>query len=340
MPRLRRKKLVAVLAYTLAMASLLNAAADAWRLKYYRPKAPRSNMNAYVFQQSGQPVDILFLGSSRSRQGINTNLVMDVLQEAGHEGVSAFNVAQPALGTVTAQIMLGDLIRSNGCPGIVVLEVSPSSLNQNGDWWPAVGDYASVRHAPVVLQSVTNFERLDFLLVSALRGGMRFYDRLARSPGPQMAARTLATRGSLHGDLAGRPGPVEQGPGNRSIRMARNLYRRKFWRNLDIGGSTTAALRRCAVLAEGCRARLVLVRMPTLIGSNPEDREGGDLPFLGAIGEFEASHDVVFLDAHATDIGIQRDHFRDPVHLNLGGSIVFGEYLAREVLLPLLEQED
>lgn len=340
MPRFRYRSLVVALVSALVTSALLNVVADSLHLNFYRPRAPRSNMNAYAYQQSGESADVLFLGTSRTQQGVNANLVGELLQQAGQPDVSVFNVAQPAAGVVTNQIMLRDLIRSNGCPEVIVLEVSPGSLNQNGSWWPTVADYAALRDAPVVLPGVTSFERLDFALASMLRGGTRLFDRLVEPPESQSTARILTTRGSRYGALTWRPPPGERGPGERVARMARNLYRRKFWRRMDIGGGTTRALRRSAALAESCSAQLVLVRMPTLLEFSPEDHERVNLPFVHTIDRFLASHDALFVDADSIEVELPRDHYRDPVHLNLGGSIVFGEYLARDVLLPLLGSEN
>jgi hypothetical protein len=335
--RFRRRELVVILVWAVALAALLNLAMDAWRLKYYQPRSSRWSLNAYALQQSGTRPDILFLGTSRTLLGINANLVLDTLDRAGHNGVSVFNVAQPASGVVTSRILLRDLIRSNGCPGVVVLEVSPASLNQNGDWWPNVSDYATVLDVPDILPSVTTLEHLDFLLSSALRGGLRLYDRLATPPESSAIDRQLATRGSRRSALTWRPEEIGAGPPGRSLRRVVRVHRRNLWRDMDIGGSTERALHDIAVLAEGCSARLVLIDLPMILPYSSRDEQLVIRPYLEAIHEFAASRGAVFFDANAGETAIEPGHFGDPLHLNLGGSIVFSERLAREVLLPVLD---
>jgi hypothetical protein len=334
---LQRKKLITVLVLASTMAGLLNVAADFWRLKHYRPRAHRWSINTYALQQTEETVDILVLGSSRVLQGINPNVLSSTLQKAGHDGVTAFNVAQPGTAVVTRQIQLHDLIRSNGCPGIVVFEVSPGALNQNGRWWRDSPEYASFRDFPVLLPGVTSFERLDFALAISLHGGMRLYDRLSKAPKSHTTERALMTRGSQHGDLTWKPETMGKGPRQKGIRKTRNFFNNRVWTDMHIGSSTRQALRQSADLAESCSARFVLLRMPTLIWYRTSDLERVNQPFLEAIDELATSHDFVFFDSNARETGVLPGHFADAIHLNLGGSIVFSELLAREVLLPLLE---
>jgi hypothetical protein len=187
---------------------------------------------------------------------------------------------------------------------------------------------------------VQSSRQLNFLLASPLRGGVRLYDRLAKPPNPDRVASRLAARGSKFSDSSWEGREGYQGPDSQRIRWARDLYRRRIWRNLDIGGAPVKALDGVLGLAERCRADLVLVRMPTLIWIEPRDIKNVDGKFRAFINDFASSHAVPLFDAEDAPDKPLVAHFRDPVHLGRLGALLFSRQLTREVLLPLLARDD
>jgi hypothetical protein len=336
--RLRRSKLVLVVLLAGLMLLAANLAADFLGLKYLHPGNKRWYLSAWAEQWANEPIDLLVLGSSKARFGINVTRVSAALAEEGVGDLGAFNLAQPAAGSVRNAALLRDLIERRGCPSVIVLEVSPLGLHPEGIWWRLLGDYATLRDLAVLAPDLGTLEHADGYLSASTRGFERFYDYLARRPDSDDVERELSRRGSqynarprsfprLERDLELAP-PTEP-PGQRGA--GRQLF--------ELRASPARALEELTDSARRCSARLVLLSMPTATALSRTATTHREEQLRSELGAFARRNEISFLDYNLVDLGLESANFRDWTHLNYEGAELLSDHLARQVLSPLIRAD-
>lgn len=332
---LRQRFLLSILVLALIGIALTNLMATALRLDYHRPTGGKANV--YVYQQARDPADILFLGSSHTREGINANLVSDTLLTAGVPIHGAFNLAQPGANLLVSLITLRDVVASNGCPAAIVIEVDPAAINRGREWGGLLREQVTARDLPLIMPAITSLDRLDDTLSSQLRGMSRLFERVVQPPDPEETERFRASRGSSYRRAPAPDRPA--GPlGRWAIRRGRNIYRRQTWKNFEISPLLVRSLEKLLVVAEKCSARVLLVRMPNLGLYSPEDLEAVDRPFSRFMDPFAAEHHLAYADLQWTEMGLDRRNFRNAAHLGRRGAAAVSRHLATVWLAPLLRQ--
>lgn len=337
MPRIRRPKLILTFLFCLAIAALGNATSDLARIKYHWPREGKRALSAFAFQQSREQTDVLILGSSHSIRGINAVLLSDLLRSQGIDRAQSFNVGQQAGRSVRNAALLRDLVASNGCPGVVIFEVSPGSLNRNGPWAERLDDYASLEDLPIVRGDLRDVDVRDPYLASSLRGYLRWIDWFAQPPEEALVVGAMERQGGrwLKPPLRN---PPSTGPARKRIARNQRIFRHRFWRDLALAGAPVRALEEAVRISQSCGSEILLLRMPTLLWGDQRDVDAYDVPFLEFMDDFVATHDVPFLNITNESISLEARHFEDPGHLNYYGAEIVTTHLAREVLPPLLSE--
>lgn len=334
---MRRSKLALVAVYAGLILMTANLVADHLGLKYLHPGNKRWYASAYALEGLERPVDLVILGTSMGRFGLNATRIAEVLAEQGHGDLEAFNLSQPAAGPVRNNALLRDLISSRGCPSIVIVEVSHFGLRPEGTWWRLLGDYATIRDIPILAEDLAELEHADGFLSSSTRGFERFYDYLLRRPSSETIEREIERRGSQYKD---RPwkfprlerdlelAPPTEGPLNRG-----NSNRSTF----ELRAAPERGLEAIADAVRGCSAQLFLLRLPTASALSRKNTGAIDEEFRSELETFATRRDAVFLDYNMIDLGLVTGEFRDWTHLNYDGAEKLSDHLARQVISPRLE---
>lgn len=281
---------------------------------------------------TGEPIDILFLGSSSVWTGVNAVLVEEVLEERLRRPATVLNFGVTFPGHEASYFLLRDTL-SRRPVKLVVLgapsaeretphRVTPYLLDLSRDraflrTLPAADlptFYAStLLGAPRQLLSMLRPNRglvRDKRAKSAWskKGNGQHHDTVA-------AARSEDALAGDHSGVSGAASAILLGQGDARIRAAGELAHQ------------TRVLRAIHALCEQSGAKLVLLRMPR------QDDDGGaiNLPDGDLL---DGRLQVIAPFSHAT-LGAQerRRLFRDPGHLNYRGSISF----TREALPALLQ---
>jgi hypothetical protein len=337
MPKIRRSKLVLTLLFCVAIAAFGNASANLAGIKYYLPREGMRSVNAFALQQSGEHPDVLSLGSSYSIRGINALHLSELLRDQGIERSNSYNAAQQAGRAVQNTSLLRDLLASNGCPSVVIFEVSPGSINRGGPWMERLDEYASLHDLPIVATDLLNVDVRDPYLASTLRGQLRWIDRFARQPQETRLRESLERHGGRWSTPPAHRVPAA-GPANRRIERNQRIFRRRAWRDFELAGAPVNALQQAVRISRDCGAEILLLRMPTLLWGDRRDIDAYDAPFLEFMDDFVATNDVTFVNLTNDDLGLEPRHYEDPGHLNYFGAEILTTYLAQEVLPPMLSE--
>jgi len=316
---MHRSKLAWVLLFALAGLLVANTLSDWLRIDLYRPRSGAWNPYVFSYQQSDLTADIIFLGDSTVRWGIRTDLVETLLAARGLKHVRAVSAALPSSTVVRDATLLRELISSNGCPGIVVVEVCPRSLSRNSQWWLLLEDYVSLPDVPLILPAVRTPKQLDALLSAPLGGLTRLYDYTFHPPSPTF--------------LAERQTRWYTEPRWRR-RRRRNLPQPRY----QLGGITERSLDQIGRLAVRCDADLLLVRMPIrrLVDGRPLAPANTYLERDVRI--FAAESGATFVNYLQIDLPLSVDHFRDDVHLRRAGAALVSAHLVETVLGTLMQR--
>lgn len=310
---------------------LANPVADALGLKYWAEGwGPRK---LHALQGSDLRPEVLMLGSSRLDAALVAGRLEREVGAALGRPVVAYNAAQAATGASEPAWILRDLIASNGCPAVVVLDVHVEGFSAESErLLRSLEVYTSLADLPAALPYVLfDPARLDALLGSPMRGFGNLARALAAPPTSQREARHarafVARRGAKYW-----PDPVGEPPRSLAERSRDEIAReargrRRFLlveHHLDrfrLGGLPARNLERLADLAAGCGARLILVKLPTRYSMARwgfADEEAAADAFVAG---FAARRGAVVLDLARTLEPLADEDFFDLSHLSFRGAV-------------------
>ena len=331
-----RKKLLQV-CLTAALVALAGQwIADSMRIKYWPRDDWSEAINVYAYQQSRLRADILFLGSSLTRSGIVPQTLRRQLKDAAIEA-SVFNLGRRSANSLHAAVILRDMIGSNGCPEMIVLEVSARSLNANNDQTDFISDYASFRDLPIMAPELLSLAGADAFLSSRLRGLLALYYRAAELRKDWQEELTQALRRAGGSWNPRRPDRRERNDGRRQRfeRVRRHAIDRLL-EHVEIGGAGSRGLESVARLAADCESRLLLLRLPTILPLDAKEQIPVESPFEDYIRAFSRRSSIALYEIDPIDVGLDYEHYIDFVHLNWTGATRFTTFLAEEVIGPEL----
>lgn len=261
---------------------------------------------------------VLYIGDSRILTGVDPALVSEACDcGPGYNG--AFAAADPGL----TRIMANQLLRTLS-PDLVVIGVSQWELS----------DAATIRLARPTAELVPPWQLDEFGLtldpseqVGAIIGTFwrlyRYRDEVRATLDPSAAtARADDQRRGFR--------PWEEG-GTRLREPDLERRERQWFTNFSVEGRRAEALRALLADLRGHGIRVVLVAPPVHDGFHARLRRQIDL-FRAAVEQLAADGGAAFEDLTAPRrSGLNRSHFRDFVHLNDAGVVVFSRHLG-EVL--------
>lgn len=323
----------------LGLVLLANGAAQWLGLGYWQPFVNNQAQKIYVYQRDGLSPDVLFLGTSK----VNRAVIQAVV---GADQSNSFCLGQMGVSAQTQAIVLRDVLESNGCPRLVVLEVTPGMLNANhGGFTDVLRHYASpgdlVRAVPRLRSAAQwraagqgAFRGLTSLYLRSwcvlFRGGLqRQLDSIRRLRGGHYGP--MVTRG-LEG--LDKMRPAEQ---RDLLRRMSDKGRRRFMHRFAIGGAAAEGLEEIIRLARNRGVGLALFNPPV----TPEYRRALYQPgeyarFLEYVERIARREGIPFLDLDDGRLGLTSADFFDFGHLNAAGAEKASHCLVRDLLVPAL----
>jgi hypothetical protein len=330
----------------LAVVVLADWISIALGLKYWMPGINDRSLNIYAYQRAGMTPDVLLVGTSRLLRGLDP-LTLDTQLTAGlGRTTTTYSVAQRGASCFTNSIVLSDVIASNGIPRIVILEVSPGSLNaEHGNLAKAYRYYCSL---PELIRSVPRMKQ-GAQWNGAAHGVFRGFANLAlygrHTLVPRQEHRWLLDRLAMgRGRTPDSPDqPVRRlselddtTRRERYYRMRTNL-RFRYLQRYQIGGPPETGLRSICRVAAEHGFQLVVLNPPV----TPEYRRLARPKrvweeYNRFMSEFSGLDHVHLHDLDAGQLALSHDDFVDFNHLNADGARKLSVYVAEEILAPLL----
>jgi hypothetical protein len=319
---------------------VLSDAASRWlRISYWTPFASDRALAIHVYQRQRVSADILFLGTSKINTAVIPAVIESELSEKLGRPVTAFCLGQPGTSAFTSWQVLRDVVASNGAPAVVVLELSPGSLNANHGHIPRdLSSYCSLGDLIEATPWIDSWERL----VAASSGAFRGLTTCA------LSASRVFYRGSVEPRLEGftRKHGAQFGPRRwqqrrltdltdeqqqQAVRDAVAWGRHEYMDRYEIGGAPEAAFRSICRLTHDRGIRLVVLDPP--VADRYRRRIAEFQSYLGHAAQTCAFESV---ELDPASLGLSDADFRDLTHLNWDGAATVSRHLARTVLLRLL----
>jgi hypothetical protein len=341
----RRRWVLRVVGFLLLL-TLADVTGSWLRISFWTPFENDPGLNVYVYQRERRAADILFLGSSKINTAIIPAVVEgELLTELGQR-FTTFCLGQPGSSTLTSWLVLKAVAGSNGDPRVVVLELSPSSLNaHHGDIPRALRYYCSLSDLVWAMPWTTSWSRLVAAPGGAIRG---------RATGALYATRGLywSAVSSRLATIARKRGAQFRQNGSwqhkrlsdltddqlRSlVRDARAWGMQQYYGQFDIGGAPEAAFRSICRFTKERGIRLIVLDPPV---ASPYRREASTvdemLTYRRYLDGTTSTWDLEWVDIDADLLGLTDADFLNLTHLHPDGAEKYSRHLARTVLAPLL----
>jgi hypothetical protein len=325
---------------------VLSDAASSWlRISYWTPFANDRALAIYVYQRQRVAADILFLGTSKINAAVIPAVIEDELLERLGRPVTAFCLGQPGTSAFTSWQVLRDVVSSNGSPSVVVLELSPASLNANHGHIPRdLSSYCLLGDLVEATPWINSWERLVAASGGAFRGVTTCTLSSTRAIYWGSVQPRLETFARKHGAQFGprrrqqqRLSDLSEEQQRQTMRNALPWGRHEYMDRYEIGGAPEAAFRSICRLTRDRGIRLVVLDPPVAdrygrrIATPEESREFRD--YLDRAAQ-TWSFERVELDSAA--LGLTDADFLNLTHLNWDGAATLSRHLARTVLPGLL----
>lgn len=294
--------------------------------------------------RSGLAAEVLLLGSSRMKFGVTPVELEDRLSRAVGRPVRVFNAAQAATGVMEASWFLGDVVRSNGCPRLVVVDVNAEGLNAaSARIEESLRLYLPPREWGRSLTGLDGPSRVEAFLTGLATGYRHLLHAVDEPPSAAGARReareVLACRGGVVGP-DGRPcvatggagGPTDRRMGS-TLAQETALSRRRMTRwyeqrarrfhrlgEFEPGGLPEKGLDRLVELGAHCAADLVLITLPTLYPWAEWGLDGALATTSERARRAAAAAGGLYLDYSPLVEELAPRDFYDPGHLSASGA--------------------
>ncbi len=341
-----RRQWLARIVGILAVLVMGDVIAERLNITYWSPIDDNQVLRVFTYLHDMPRADVIFLGTSRTRAAIIPAEIEERLSEMLRRDISAYCLAQNGSNAYTSWLILDDAVRTHGPPEVIVLELSPASLNSNHkNVARDLGCYSSLAEIVSGARWINTPDRLSAAASGCFRGvssaalyGSRFlyadsvYDNLARYRLLKGAEFPQELKHQYQRPAD--PKPVRRlAQLDTAIRITRNDYMRDY----KIGGAPEAGFLAMVDFAATRKIPLILVDPPL----TPEYREAINTP--EEFAEYRSRVDQVLRDPHSTlveanpgDLHVTEKDFQDLTHLNPLGARRFSRHLAESVLLPLM----
>ena len=324
-----------------------DVASRSLRFAFWTPFENDPGLNVYVYQRERLGADVLLLGTSKIKAAvIPAVLERQLAADTGHH-YSVFSLGQPGSSTFTSWLVLRQVIASNGCPRLVVLELSPATLNAHHGNIPRALRYSAA--LPDLVRSarwVTSWDRFLGAAGGTFRGvtsGMLFATRglywnrvqpaltaATRKRGAQYALRSRRQQLRRLSDL-------DDDELQQHLNDAAGWGRSQYLDRFAIGGAPEWAFRSIRRLAAERGVRLVIVDPPVAVRYQRQIYPGDEQQrFREYLDRAAAVGELVVADRDAASLGFTDADFVNLTHLHPDGAVRYSRWLSRDVLAPLL----
>lgn len=339
-----RRWLLRIAGFLLVMV-LFDAASNWLRISYWTPSANARALAIYVYQRQRVASDILFLGTSKINTAVIPAVIEGELSKSLGRPVTAFCLGQPGTSAFTSWQVLRDVVTSNGSPAVVVLELSPASLNANHGHVPRdLRSYCSLLDLVEAAPWINSSERL----VAASRGAFRGFTTsvlfATRGLYRDVVRAQVAALERKHGAQFGprrwpqrRLSDLTEEQHGQLLRDGVPWGRHEYMDRYEIGGAPEAAFRSICRLTRDRGIPLVVLDPPVAESYRLQiatpDEYRAFRSYLDDAAKYCAFERVELDPAF---LGLTESDFLDLTHLNWDGAATLSRHLARTVLPGLL----
>lgn len=331
----------------LAVLVIADMAAGFLRISYWTPFENRNALRIFAHQQEDFRAEVLFLGSSRIRTAVMPAVVEKSLSSGLGRNINTYCLGQNGATAYTSWLVLDDVVAVHGPPDLIVLELSPGSVNAHNH--SVTGDlryYSSIPEIAVAAGWIDNRERLSAAAAGCFRG---FSSLLLFGTRPlyvddfeEVVARHIRRRGAQFppggSDHRHRLSDLDERQRRNLLAHAAAYSRQHYVDRYEIGGAPGAGLQAIVTFARDRDIPLVLVDLPAAPGyaeavSTPRDI---DL-FRDTLDGVLADPQLQVVEAGLRGLELTDEDFLDLTHLHPDGARKISRYLATSTLLPLME---
>lgn len=320
---------------------LLTQFAARWLgLGYWQPVVNNQALKMYLYQLDGLAPDILFLGTSK----VNRAVIPAVVEEG--QG-SVFCLGQRGMGLQAQAIVLRDVLRTNGRPRLVVLEITPAMLNANhGGFRDVLRFYASpsdlVRAVPRLRTPAAWRAAGQGVFRGMTSLYLRAWSRILHGGQERQLASIRRLKGGRYDPVPPegmqRLSDLTVGEQQDLLGKIREEGRRSYMRHYEIGGMATEGLEQIIRLTRRQGIGLVLFNPPvTRAYRRAMYRPDEYARYLRYVEEISRREGIPFHDLDDGRLQLTPADFHDFGHLNAAGAEKVSRYMARDLLGPALE---
>lgn len=295
-------------------------------------------------RQQPAPPDLVLLGSSRFACGLYADDMAQLLERDCRlqKPVTGLNAAVPAGDVVTAEYLLGKLLRTGARPRAVLVEVSPETLNLYNEWLNFhIRRQLRWHEVPAYFLDICRV-RQGFYLLSD-----RFCPLYIHRQEVWNAAAQFLEKKPLPPAAPPRPVATEPIDWERLLQVHERPMPKELWdliqyttvrlpgrwlRRFEVGGTSVAALERLLQKCQKKGIRVVLVGVPVTSPHRGLYKPPIEEPFQAYLARVTRKFGCQFVDYRGR---IPDTLFVDNHHLSPDGQLHFGRLLVHEVLAPL-----
>jgi hypothetical protein len=272
---------------------------------------------------AGADPQVVFLGSSRFLGGVATD---EIARSTGRRPETVLNAAVTAGDVIAADFVLMQLLERGARPTLVVLEVSPDTLNHRTYWLR----YHLVRQltwadVPRYVGDVIALREMGTLLLSRLLP-LYYYRQAMLANAPQLPRPRHLAPGN---DAAGLLSIPSLSPEQLAISRQGVTHARQMLEDFHIGGRTAEALERILSRCDSIGTKVLLVGAPVTSAFRTAYTPEIDAAYHAYLDDVVRKHGCRFLDYRDR---VPSALFEDAHHLSAEGSRYFSRLLAREAL--------
>lgn len=267
--------------------------------------------------------EVIFLGSSRFLGGVAAD---EVARCSGRRPGSVLNAAVTAGDVIAADLMLDRLVERGARPRLVVIEVSPDTLNHRTYWlryhitrqltWADVPRYAG---------DIIEIGDVGTLLLSRMVPLYYFRHHMV-PPGTAVAERPKPLQLGPAGDHPPAPAPLT--PEQLAVSKQGASHALMMLEDFHTGGLTGEALERVLQRCDAIGARVLLVGVPVTSACRSTYTPEIDAAYRDLLAGVVRKHGCRFVDYRDR---LPDSLFIDVHHLSVEGGRHFSRLLAPEV---------
>jgi hypothetical protein len=333
-----------VLAWTFAVFAVSQLAAgllldNCWPLVRFDEARQMLKRYRDLYGREESP-DVIVLGTSRFLLAIQEDALTGSLRRAaGDSSVRAFNASVAAGDLETSDYLLNHLLSENAKPRLLVLEVSPETLNQHSGWinyqivrflrWQ---DYPRSFGQIVHSGNPATAAQARLLPLITYRKNIGEIVRMSFAEWRHGPKRTPAIVSPELVDWRARVRVPEAVADNfHQVATGANQVFTHRLRDFRVGGTALDAFHRILARCRENEIRVLLLSAPVTSFHRDLYSAAIQAEYYAFLKRIEQTRGIEFVECHAS---LPDTLFKDGHHTTTDGGIYFGEKLGRELLGP------